>query len=207
MAGNTTDYSALEDFVVSTLQTALTYAPDANVINYNGDMDLTPEAFAEYGAAGRPVVVVAIENVGLEQLTQEGGKHPRVFWATAEVAIYLYDESLRGDKHEAMEGLSGVTRSPGIWKLMEDVQTALTGEDPVTGSTSLKWEGPVWTSSAKIASGKGRQLWRLACDYEGAVEWQVDTSGLDDLGFIAGDFNVEPETAFDPDVESLLDLG
>jgi hypothetical protein len=200
MAVNTTEYSQVEDAIQTALRAALAYNNDSAIRVYNGDMDLTGRSTIEWAKLGPPCIVIAIENISDELLTEEGGRHPRSYWETLDIGLYLYDKSLRS-RQETMRGKSGVAAAPGIWKMFEDVRDTLTGLDLTSGGTTLGWEGPVWNEFRPIAQEIGEQLWRQGVTYMGAVKYPIDTSTLDTLASIHGDFNVQPTTTFDPDLE------
>lgn len=208
MAVNSTDVSALEDAIKRKLDASLNvtnggYVPDRSILIYNGEMSLGNASLDEFAKLGSPCIVIAVEDIATDQLTMEGGRHPRTWWATVDVGIYVYDETLRGTRSEATRGLSGEDRSPGVWKLINDVAALLVGEDLTTAlSVSLKWEGPTLTGQRKVAAEHGKQLWRCGYEYQGAIEYSIDTSGYDDLDLLHGDLNrTDQTTPFDPDLE------
>ena len=217
MAVNSTDYSALEDAIRATLIAAVgsgassPYVQDEAIRVYNGDIDLDPESFSAWGKnVHGPRIIISIEGMSDEQLTTEGGRHPRRYWQTLDLGFYLYDESLRGlDKipegPESMRGLSGKDNAPGVWKMMSDTRAALTGY--VAAINTLGWEGPIFNTFRPVTQRNGKQLWRLGASYEGAVDYSIDTSGLDDLTLIHGDYNREGSSLSpNPDLEDDINL-
>lgn len=208
MTARSTLYSEIESSIVRELKTTMTVTgmgagtlADLSIMHYNGEVDLSGNSLAEWEQVGAPCVVVAIEGIADEVLTQEGGRHPRSYWETLDIGIYCFDNALRADPQEAMDGFDATDRCRGIWKLMSDIRATLTGADLVDmSSVSLGWEGPKWTGARKIADGQRLQLWRLGCEYAGAVKFTLDTSALSPLTMIHGDFN-EGNSTDPPDVE------
>ena len=206
MTARSTIYSEVENSIVRLLRAALGMSgggtiPNESILHYNGQMDLSGRSLAEWGQLAAPSIIVAIEGMSDEQMTQEGGRHPRSYWETLDIGIYCYDEGLRIDPQEAMEGFDATDRCRGIWKLFSDIRAVLTGVDLTTAAgVSLGWEGPIWTAARRIAEGERMQLWRLGAEYQGAVQFHLDTSALGALTKIHGDFNVIGSTN-PPDVE------
>lgn len=208
MAVNSTDYSELEDAVKAAIVAAVgiggtdPYIPVKAISIYNGEMALTPDSLADWCINRHgPHIVISLEGMDADEFNADGGKHPRVTWQSFEVAFYVYDESLRGlggDDSEATRGRSGKTNAPGIWKMLEDIQGTLSGY--VAAISALEWEGPFWQMAKPVAQAKGKQLWRLACTYRGAVANSIDTSGLT-AATIHGELD-ETTSVFDPDVET-----
>jgi hypothetical protein len=122
------------------------------------------------------------------------------------VSLYLYDETLRGrapTKAEGTRGLSGITNSPGIFKLINDVRASLAGY--VAAVYTTKWEGPHFQSATPVDTENDKHLWNLSCQYRGAVENSIDTTGLDDFDEIDADYNNIGGTD-NPQTEELITL-
>jgi len=213
MAVNATDYSALEDAVKATIVAAIgiggttPYVPLKAIRFNSGEVTLDPESIAEWCLNRHgPHIVIGVEGITDEEFVNSGGKHPRRTWQDVEIALYLYDEALRGrggDDSEGTRGRSGSTNAPGVYKMINDVRACLTGY--VAAVHTLKWQGPFWGNAMPVGTAQGKHLWRMTCKYRGAVVNVLDTSALDDIVDMDGDFNRIGSTG-QPDVENLTTL-
>jgi hypothetical protein len=208
LAINTTDYSSLEDAVKATIVAVLGkaaggYIPDASIMVYDDPVTLDAESFAEWGKGPHgPKVIITTGDIADEEFVEEGGVHPRKTWQTVTLEIYLYEESLRGNR-ESTVGMSGVDNAPGIYKLINDVRAALTGY--VAAVNALKWQGPFWQNARKVEKQQRRHLWRMECNYTACVQNVIDTSTLDDLSSVDADYNREGDPT-DIAVETLTTI-
>jgi hypothetical protein len=209
MPVNTTDYSQLEDAVKSTIMASLSktaggYIPDASIQLYDGDVSLEEPSFAEWAKGPHgPKVMIAIEGIVDDEFVADGGRHPRRTWQNVTVALYLYDESLRGNRTEDRRGMSGVDNAPGIYKLINDVRATLAGY--VAAVHTLKWEGPFFNDALLKEKKQGQQLWRMEAIYRGCVENSIDTSTLDAFTSVDADLNREGDLT-DIAVEALVTI-